>query len=204
MENNCQEVWKPIDGFEGLYEVSNLGRVKSLDRYVDNGHGSTRLAKGRILKPQLVMGGYLQVVLCKDGKQTIFKVHRLVAKAFQDICGQFIEELDVDHINTIRTDNRAINLRWCTRKENCNNQLSRKHYSDANKGEKNYWYGKSGKSNPASKAIIQFDRQGNFIAEHESLMDAELNLGIHHQSISACCKGKLKSTGGYKWKYKIE
>lgn len=169
---------------------------------MDNGHVSTRLAKGRVLKPWMHRSGHLLLVLHKDGKKTFFLVHRLVAKAFQDICGQFIEELDVDHINTIRTDNRAINLRWCTRKENCNNPLSKKHYSESKKGEKHPMWGKFGKDNPNSIPIIQYDLQGNFIAEFECLMDVERILGISRVHTSECCRGKRKTAGGFKWKFK--
>ena len=146
--------------------------------------------------------GYLQVGLYKDGKYAMFKLHHLVANAFSEICGEYVNGLEIEHKNCIRTDNRATNLRWCTHKENCNNPLTRQRYSDANIGEKSYWYGKFGKSNPASKAIIQFDLIGNFISEFDSLSDAGRKFGINTKNISACCKCRLKSAGGFKWVYK--
>ena len=146
--------------------------------------------------------GYLQVGLYKDGKYAMFKLHHLVANAFSEICGEYVNGLEIEHKNCIRTDNRATNLRWCTHKENCNNPLTSQRYSDANIGEKSYWYGKFGKSNPASKAIIQFDLIGNFISEFDSLSDAGRKFGINTKNISACCKGRLKSAGGFKWVYK--
>ena len=110
-----EEIWRSIEGYEGLYEVSNLGRVRSLDRYGNTGYG-IRLYKGKILSQEKDRGGYLNVVLSKKCIKTTFKVHRLVARAFPDICGEYKKGLVVDHINTVRTDNRAINLKWCTPK----------------------------------------------------------------------------------------
>ena len=198
---NNQEVWRPIDGFEGLYEVSNLGRVRSLDRYV-NRNGGIGLLKGRILKPQLVIGGYIQVTLYRNCKPSLFKIHRLVAMTFQDICGQYIKELEVDHKNTVRTDNRAENLHWVTRKENCNNPLTRQHKYNAKKGEKHPLYGKNGKDNSTLIQIVQYDLQDNLLAEFDSLSEAERKTGIHHQNVGACCRGKRKTAGGFKWKFK--
>lgn len=194
MQEITKEIWRPIRGYENLYEVSNLGKVRSLDKLVRRGTG-VMLMKRKVLKPYIDRYGYLLVTLYKDGKRTTFSVHRLVAMAFQDVCCQFRSGLEVDHINTSKTDNRAVNLRWCTRKENNNNPLTKQHYSDANKG-------KFGKLNPNSKPIIQYDRQGKFIAEFEGTHDAARKLGIHQGNISACCTGKLKSAGGFKWAYK--
>ena len=192
MENNSQEVWRPIDGFEGLYEVSSEGRVRSCDRYVDNGNGSTRLAKGRVLKPQKNHDGYHQLLLYKDGKPKMFYVHRLVAKEFPEICGECKENLDVEHKNCIRADNRAENLRWCTHKENCCNELSRKNYSNANKG----------KENVRSKPVIQYSLIGKKLSEFDSLMEAERKTGIKHQLICEVLKGRCKQTHGFIFRYK--
>ena len=112
MENNSQEVWRPIDGFEGLYEVSNLGRVRSMDRLVTR-NGYTVPCKGRVLKLKKDKFGYQKIILSKDNKQTTLNVHRLVARAFQEICGQFRNGLEVDHLDTNPSNNRAVNLRWC-------------------------------------------------------------------------------------------
>ena len=112
MENNSQEVWRPIDGFEGLYEVSNLGRVRSMDRLVTR-NGYTVPRKGRVLKLKKDKFGYQKIILSKDNKQTTLNVHRLVARAFQEICGQFRNGLEVDHLDTNPSNNRAVNLRWC-------------------------------------------------------------------------------------------
>ena len=203
MDNNIEtEEWRDIEGYEGLYEVSSLGRVRGCDRYVSNGRGSVLLCKGKVLKLKKDKLGYHRIILSKDNKQTTFQVHRLVAKAFQDVCGKLRSGLEVDHLDTDPSNNRATNLRWCTCSENHLNPLTRKHRSDAMKGENHPRYGKFGKDNPTSKPIIQMDRQGNLLTEFEGLMDAERQLGIDPSSISRCCKGKVKTAGGFKWKYK--
>lgn len=121
MEKLFNEVWRPVKGFEGLYEVSNKGNVRSLDRYVMCGN-EYRLFKGKPKKPCLTPNGYLRTELYKNNQVKYYFMHRLVAEAFipnpNDL--PFI-----DHINTIREDNKVENLRWCTQKENCNNPLTR-------------------------------------------------------------------------------
>ena len=213
MNNNSKiEEWRPIQGYEELYQVSSLGRVRSCDRYVPNSNGiGVRLHRGRILKAGMSGHDYLQVVLSKDGKTSTFRVHRLVGMAFQDVCGQFRNGLEIDHLDTDPSNNRATNLRWATKKENNNNPLTRQHRSDSKKGDKNPMYGggekhpsygKFGKDNPTSKPIIQMDRQGNFLSEFECLLDAERKLGICNQNVSKVLRGIRKTAGSFKWKYK--
>lgn len=117
------EIWKDIEGYEGLYQVSNLGRVKSLN------YNKTR--KEKILSCG-DKNGYLFVVLCKNGKHKQFQVHRLVA---QEFVPNPENKPYVDHINTIKNDNRVENIRWCTHKENCNNEISRENQSRSHKGK---------------------------------------------------------------------
>ena len=120
------EIWKPIKDYEGLYEVSNLGRVKSLNY--------KRTGKEKILKNS-ECNGYLVVSLVKNGKLKQFYVHKLVAEA----CILNPENKPcIDHINTIRNDNRIENLRWVTYKENMNNELTKEKLS----GENSNNYGK--------------------------------------------------------------
>lgn len=109
-----QEIWKPIAGYEGLYEVSNLGQVRSLDRIVKYSNGKDRLTKGRTLHFSLPHG-YQQVTLCNGESHRPFKVHRLVALAFcnrPDGCDV------VNHIDGVKTNNAASNLEWTTYKAN--------------------------------------------------------------------------------------
>ena len=111
------EIWKDIKNYEELYQVSNYGRIRSLNHMVKTGikHNESRLAKGKILKLNLKRNGYLSVDLCKDGKTKTIQVHRLVAQTF--ILNQE-NKTQVNHMNTIKTDNRVSNLEWVTPKEN--------------------------------------------------------------------------------------
>lgn len=111
------EIWKPVVGYEGLYEVSNLGRVKSLDRIVKGCYGSIAHKKGKIISSGIGSTGYCIVSLQKDGKGKSFGVHRLVAQAF-------IPNPDnlpmVNHKDEVKTNNNVENLEWCDCKYNCN------------------------------------------------------------------------------------
>ena len=110
------EIWKDIPGFEGLYQVSDCGQVKSCDRVVENSSTKSgkQTLKERILKPGLDKDGYHHVSLCKDGKRKEFRVHRLVALAFLD--GD--NTLTVNHIDECKTNNHVSNLEYLTRGDN--------------------------------------------------------------------------------------
>lgn len=113
-----EEIWKDIEGHNGIYQVSNFGRVKSLDRKIfNNGNHSFCNQKGKILSPVKDPGGYMVVGLhnSKIKKTSYCKVHRLVALAF---CEGYEEGLEVNHKNSIRHDNNASNLEWVTRSGN--------------------------------------------------------------------------------------
>ena len=198
------EIWKPVVGYEGLYEVSSYGRVRSLDRIDNNNHP----LKGAILKPYISNSGYLLVGLYKQQKRDRKLLHRLVAEAF---IPNPDNKPEIDHINTIKTDNTVFlnedgsinyektNLRWTTRKENINNPLTKtKMHINARKPSK----GKYGKKHHRSKPIIQYDKEGNFIKEWDCANDVERVLGISNKHIGSVCLGKRKSCGGYIWKYK--
>lgn len=113
-----EEIWKDIDDYEGLYQVSNFGRVRSLDRYVDN-NGGKEFRPGRILKGRKSKKGYIRVGLSKDGIHTDKQVHYLVLSVFNPNPNPD-KYTQINHINEDKGDNRLCNLEWCTPKYNCN------------------------------------------------------------------------------------
>ncbi|NDV63963.1 NUMOD4 domain-containing protein [Bacteroides sp. 224] len=123
------EIWKDIKGFEGSYKISTMGRVKSVARPLFNGHAIWN-SKEKILKPRVHTSGYLRVSLRCNNKSFDKYIHILVAQTFIPNTDSLRE---VDHQNTIRTDNCVDNLRWVSRKENCNNPLTRIHNSKSQK-----------------------------------------------------------------------
>ena len=112
-----EEIWRPVVGYEGLYEVSSYGRVRSMDRYVKYSNGRINLHKGRILSPGKDTNGYLQVILTCNGKHKSIKVHRLIVQAFIPNPDNLLE---VNHKDEDKTNNSVDNLEWCTRKYNIN------------------------------------------------------------------------------------
>lgn len=177
--NYLGEEWRDIKGFEGLYRVSNLGRIKSLKR-------SYRV-KEKILKLSIDHYGYYQVDLCKQSIKKTYLVHRLVWEAFN---GQIPENMQVNHINEIKSDNRLLNLNLMTAKEN------------SNWGTRNERVSKKKINGKCSKPVLQFDLQDNFIKEYPSTKQAERETGFNQGYIAKCCNGKYKQAYGYIWKYK--
>lgn len=176
------ETWKDIKDYEGLYQVSDYGRVKSLPRQ------GTQTKEERILKPEKTKKGYLQVHLCKNGKVKVFRVNRLVAIAFVP---NPENKPEVNHKDTNKENNHASNLEWNTRSEN---QLHA--YKTGIQRPK------LSKDNILSKKVLQYDLEGNFIKEWNCTKDIQRELNIKNQYISACCLGKTKTTHNYIFRYK--
>lgn len=177
------EQWKDIEGFEGYYQVSNLGRIMSLDREVDGKSGGVRIIKGKVLKPDVNRGGYLQINLSKGNKQKKFSVHRLVYTAF---CGEIPEGMQINHLDEDKTNNRLENLNLMTSKEN------------VNFGTRTERAAKS-----KSKPVIALDEDGNVVLEFPSIVEGQRN-GYDSGSLCNCCRGKLKTHRGLRWRYKEE
>ena len=135
--------------------------------------------------------GYLQVNFTKNGKLYTHKVHRLVAQAF---IPNPENKPCIDHVNTIRTDNRLENLEWCTNKENCNNPLTKIKHKD-------YYLTHVGGKHPCAKKYIQFSKDGDLIRVWDSAVDVYNAIGVNPKHISACCTAKRKTAGGSKWEY---
>ena len=129
------EEWRPIVGYEGLYEVSNTGQVKSFDRYVKYSNGRIHLHKGKVLSPIKDRDGYLQVNLCYSGRINSIKVHRLVAQAFIPNPDNLPQ---VNHKDENKTNNCVENLEWCDSKYN-NNYGTRKDKVRETAIKNGYW-----------------------------------------------------------------
>lgn len=171
-----REEWKSIKGYEGIYEVSNFGQVRSLDRLIRASNGVTRRTKGRDLKPQKNRGGYLFVNLKVNGINNFQRIHRLVAINF--ILGEDLK-LHINHKNGIKTDNNIDNLEWTTQKEN--NSHARKLGLNKHEGENHY----------SSKITIGQAREIKERAlKGESVTALAKIFGISHQCISDIKLGK--------------
>jgi NUMOD4 motif/HNH endonuclease len=186
MESNSEQ-WKKT--FDEAYEVSSMGRVRSLDRFVNCGPksgGGVKFSSGKILKPFISKStGYLQIAL--SGKKRA-NVHRLVALAF---CGGFSEEKDVNHKDGVKTNNKASNLEWVSRSENVKHGffvLNRKPTM----------IGNFGKLNPASKKISMSLPNGSLIDVFDCGLDAVRKyMFLTSAGISRCCNKKIKNHKGY-------
>ena len=128
------EIWKDVIGYEGLYQVSNLGNVKSLERIVYEKNGNSRIVKDRILRPSINRYGYHCVRLYKQSSGKTFSIHRLVCLSF---LGQNIEKQYVNHIDGNKANNDLKNLEWCTIKEN-NIHCYKAGLKKASKGDSHY------------------------------------------------------------------
>lgn len=181
-----KEIWKTavVDGVENpRYKVSSYGRIICLNW--------NNTGKPRFCGLNYNGCGYLRVGI--DGVMKL--VHRIVAETF---IPNPEGKKEVDHINTIRTDNRVENLRWVTHKENDNNYLTRKHKSE---NARKPMLGKFGTEHHNSIQIVQLSLDGRFIKKWACGYEVQRELGICQSSIASCCRGRNKSAGGFKWMY---
>ncbi|HEL1567092.1 TPA: HNH endonuclease [Streptococcus suis] len=179
------EVWKDINGYEKLYQISSAGVVKSKDRYIIDKNGNTIFKRGRILKGVKDRDGYYYVSLYKNGKRRGWYIHRLVALHF--VKGD--TTLVVNHKDGKKENNSASNLEWVTQAQN----ILHAYEKGLNK--------KIEKNHPTlSKKVRCYDVNGNFIKEYPSLKEAERQTGIWQAQISRCARlGKCLS--GFYWKF---
>ena len=190
MDNFRNEEWRDIKGYEGLYQISNLGRIKSFDKVIAQKNNSTAIKKGRILHLSSD-GKYLFIGLTDSNRvRKNYKVHRLVAFAFPEICGEWFEGAEVNHKNEIKTDNRAENLEWCTPSFN------------VNYGTRNQRTSEKNTNGFCSKTILQYSLDEQFIKEWPSVSEIQRTLNYSRSFICQVCKNKYKQAYGFIWKYK--
>jgi len=173
-----EEIWKDVVGYEGLYQVSSLGRVKSLPRVIRGGASKFRTLKERILKGTKNTE-YSTVIMYNNGIGRAFKIHRLVAEAFITNSNNYQE---VNHIDGNKHNNCSYNLEWCTHKENILHAV---------------------KNNLLlfSRPVIQLSKDGKFIHKFNSIAEASRKTDASKAGIGLVCRGKLKTSGKFKWKF---
>ena len=185
-----EEIWKDIKGYEDLYQISNLGRIRSKDRATRNGRCNHCIKKGKILKPTLNQYGYLKVLLWKDKKSKLFTIHRLVAMAFLN---KEEDKNEINHIDGNKKNNCVDNLEWVDRRGNMRHAV------------------KMGLLKPnlpirEKRKIIQKDLKGNVVRIWDSCLNIVEEKGFSDSHIYACCKKNKhrKTAYGYIWEYEKE
>lgn len=183
------ELWLPIVGYEGLYEVSNMGRVKSLSRVVQNSVYGNKVLKGCILSQTQLKSKYLAVGLSNMGTSKTYRVHRIVALHFVE---NPENKPEVNHKWGNKLDNRACMLEWATRIENIHHALNTGLTNQ--KGVNSNLYGKKGRDSFVSKKINQYSIDGVFIKTWDSISDVVRELKV----VRSCIKRKGYSKG-FRW-----
>lgn len=175
-----KEIWKDIKGYDGYYQISNLGRVKSLERIICINNTNRKL-KDKILTPRYDKKGYLGVALNKNAIARYFKIHRLVANNFINNADN---KKQINHKDGNKQNNKVENLEWVTNIEN------RKHAVDNNL--------------IFQKEVIKYDINNKFLNKFKSGVEAQKITGISRKCISLCCLGKRKTAGGFIWGFANE
>lgn len=174
------EIWRDIKGYEGLYQISNKGKVKCLPKnVVCTPKGHVRHYPERIAT-QYTRGGYKYVELSKGGEAKKYSVHRLVAIAFVPSSKS---KTQVNHIDGIKDNNKSDNLEWVTPQENIKHAYENRLRPKFHKGRR----------------VIQMDLNGNKIKEFKSINKASKLTGTDYSSIVRACKGRYEQAGGFKW-----
>jgi hypothetical protein len=185
MEDLPGEQWKPIKNFEGLYEVSNMGRFRSVYKYkntiVRSGSPAVISVRPKLLYLNKIKSGYYHVVLYKESKRYEYSAHRLVALHF---CEGYKRGYVVNHKDEDKSNNRAGNLEWCT-------QLYNQRYGTAiQRAAESNW-----------RKVAQYDLSGNLVATYKSLKEAAKVTGYNYVSLSDWCRGAHVPKNNYRWAY---
>ena len=186
-----KEIWRPIIGYEGLYEVSNMGRFRKLGNNGDI----------RYLKATKNNFGYYTIGLWKDKKVRQFRISRLIAETF---IPNPENKPYVDHIDTNKANNNVCNLRWVTPAENSNNNISREHMVNSWKCEERRKKQREinfGGRHPRAKTVYQLAEDGTVIKVFSTASEAARELGCKSQNIVKCCTGERLRAGGYRWRH---
>lgn len=197
-----QEIWKDVKGYEKIYQVSNLGRIKHLEEHKKMYQYKANkmvdmVKKERILSSKNNKNKYVTITLSKEGKKEGKTLHRLVAEAF---IPNPKNKLQINHINGIKTDNRVENLEWCSPSENIKHafkiglkKVSKKQMEQISK------LGKYGKKR--CRKVRQLTLEGELIKEWNSFTDIYNTYGYSWENIGSCCRGEYKKAYGFKWEY---
>lgn len=193
------EIWKPVAGYEGLYEVSNMGRIRSTDRIrnsIQDGIVIRSHLKGKVMKPFYNHSGYLLIDLFKNGVRKTFSVHRLVASAFVP---NPYKKPCVNHLDETHDNNCADNLEWCTQKENMNYGTAPQRIS---KKIKERWERGEMKRRP-KRQVAKYSLDGKLLEVYPSYLEATRACGStsNGSAIINCIQGRHNTSYGYKWGY---
>ena len=173
-----KEIWKDIKEYEGIYQISNYGRIKSLSRLIEN--SNNRITKEKIRKATKDKDGYLCIVLSKDGTNKTCKVHRLVAQTF---ISNPLNKPTVNHKDGNKQNNKINNLEWMTDKEqmkHCKEVLGWK---------------------PSENRIKRRKVQRSDGKIYNSIKEASIENNVFASNITMCCQNKCNTIGGYGWCY---
>lgn len=191
------EIWKEIEGYEGLYEVSNLGRVRSLGRFCRQKGNSLQSKRARILTQEIDKKGYCRVRLYDaDSNSHHYFVHRLVFEAF---CEKLNGRL-INHKNEITADNRVWNLEACDAKYNCNYGTRNQKIAEKMTGKRHTEETRRKLREIHARPIEQL-YNGKRIATYITCREAHEVTGITYSNIVRCVSGERKTAGGYTWRF---
>lgn len=178
------EFWQDIPGYEGLYQASTYGKIRSVERICIRGRG------GKVVLPEKIMAqgtdrdGYSIVGISVNSKKQLKKVHRLIAETFLPNPLNFSQ---VNHKDEVKSNNFVSNLEYCDCKYNIR-----------------FGSGIERSAQKRRKRVLQFDLAGNYLKTWDTAADVERELGVYASSICRCCNGKMRIAYGYKWKYAEE